>query len=402
MSELINNSKQRQNELKQLIRDIHNGLSLAEAKKRFATEFGSITTEEIVALEQSLIQDGMKISEVQRLCDVHAAVFDGSIEDIHKQQELTEIPGHPANVFHMENARILRLIEEEIIPYMNESNHMNQLMLRVGIERLSQVSKHYERKEYLFFPGLERKGISSIPQVMWGVDNEIREMLKNILEELSLESLDLNTIFPSIHQTLEKIQDMVTKEDHILLPKLTETLEYNDWVKADLGSDEIGYFLERPKDSWVEKKTASNPAKPQPEKSDSEVNFDAGSLNPLELNWILNTLPLDMTFVDKDGHVKYFTQGKERIFQRPITIIGRHVSMCHPPKSVHIVEEIVESFRSGRKDVEDFYIHMGKVYAYIRYFAIRDQHGNYLGTLEITQDIAPIQALSGEKRLVSE
>jgi DUF438 domain-containing protein len=131
------------------------------------------------------------------------------------------------------------------------------------------------------------------------------------------------------------------------------------------------------------------------------VSFDAGALKPEEVNAIFNTLPLDMTFVDKDGYVKYFTQGKERIFERPKTVIGRHVSLCHPPKSVHIVEEIIESFKSGKKDVEEFYINLKNMYVLIRYYAIRNGDGEYLGTLEITQDIAPIQAISGEKRLVS-
>jgi DUF438 domain-containing protein len=131
------------------------------------------------------------------------------------------------------------------------------------------------------------------------------------------------------------------------------------------------------------------------------VSFDAGALKPEEVNAIFNTLPLDMTFVDKDGYVKYFTQGKERIFERPKTVIGRHVSLCHPPKSVHIVEEIIESFKSGKKDVEEFYINLKNMYVLIRYYAIRNSEGEYLGTLEITQDIAPIQAISGEKRLVS-
>lgn len=132
------------------------------------------------------------------------------------------------------------------------------------------------------------------------------------------------------------------------------------------------------------------------------IPFDAGSLTPEEINSILNTLPLDMTFVDADDKVKYFTQGKERIFDRPKTIIGREVKNCHPPKSVHIVEQIVEDLKSGKKDNEDFWIKMGKVFVYIRYFAVRNKKGDFLGTLEITQNIKPITELEGEKRLRDE
>jgi len=117
---------------------------------------------------------------------------------------------------------------------------------------------------------------------------------------------------------------------------------------------------------------------------------------------MFNTLPIDITFVDKDGAVKYFSQGKERIFARPKTIIGRQVQNCHPPASVHIVEKIVEDLRSGKKEHEDFWIRMGDQYVYIRYFAVRNEKGEYLGTMEVTQNIKPIQEISGEKRLMSD
>lgn len=182
-----------------------------------------------------------------------------------------------------------------------------------------------------------------------------------------------------------------------------ETLSFFDWVMVDSASDEIGYFIEAPKQKWTDKKNTDKvqEEKPMKETFKGEVSFDAGSLSPLVLNAMLNTLPLDMTFVDSEGYVKYFTQGKERIFDRPITIIGRHVSMCHPPASVHIVEEIIESFRSGKKNHEDFWIRIKDMFVYIRYFAVRDQENNYLGTLEVTQNIKPIVELEGEKRLVS-
>ena len=132
------------------------------------------------------------------------------------------------------------------------------------------------------------------------------------------------------------------------------------------------------------------------------IKFDAGILLPQEINAMFNTLPIDITFVDKDGAVKYFSQGKERIFARPKSIIGRQVQNCHPPASVHIVEKIVEDFKSGKKDNEDFWIKLGDKYVLIRYFAVRNENGEYLGTMEVTQNIKPIQEIAGEKRLLSE
>jgi hypothetical protein len=171
----------------------------------------------------------------------------------------------------------------------------------------------------------------------------------------------------------------------------------------DSATEEIGYFIKPPKYKWTDRVNTESDIEEKPIKEmiTGEIPFDAGSLSPEVLNAMLNTLPLDMTFVDHEGHVKYFTQGKERIFDRPITIIGRHVSMCHPPASVHVVEDIVESFRSGKKDNEDFWIRMKDLFVYIRYFAVRSKTGEYLGTLEVTQNIKPITELEGEKRLVS-
>jgi DUF438 domain-containing protein len=397
MSELINNtSKERQEKLKLLIKKIHGGMPLDEAKKEFIKDFKSISTEEIVALEQNLVDEGMGIDEIQSLCDVHAAVFNQSITDIHKPKDITQIPGHPAKVFSDENKQILNLIDEELKPYLERTDKTAYLMLRIGIDRLLNISKHYARKEYLFFPSLEKKGISSIPKVMWGVDDEIRNDLKKTKALLDNPNTDFLESKKAIKAVIERVEDMVIKEENILLPKLVDTMSFYDWIMADQGSDELGYFLEKPKESWkkVDEKPEEEPL------NQGEVRFDAGSLEAEQINAIFNTLPLDMTFVDKDGYVKYFTQGKERIFERPKTVIGRHVTLCHPPQSVHVVEEIIESFKSGEKDHEDFYIHMKDMYVLIRYYAVRDKERNYLGTLEITEDINPIQAISGEKRLI--
>lgn len=132
------------------------------------------------------------------------------------------------------------------------------------------------------------------------------------------------------------------------------------------------------------------------------VKFDTGILSSIEIPWILNSLPFDITFIDKDDIVKYFSQGKERIFPRTKAVIGRTVQNCHPPASVHIVNKMLDDFKSGSKDHEDFWIRMGDLYVYIRYFAVRNADREYLGTLEVTQNIQPIQQIQGEKRLLTD
>ncbi|MDX9808511.1 MAG: DUF438 domain-containing protein [Acholeplasma sp.] len=400
MSEFINN---RQQKLKEIIRGLHSGTSLDEAKALFKANFDEVTTAEISQMEQALIKEGMQVDEIQKLCDVHAAVFEGSISDIHSFGDHTKIKGHPVQVFFEENARIEKLISEEIEPYLSQSGKTAELMLRVGYDRLKEIHHHYARKEYLMFPKLEKNGITAPPKVMWGVDDEIRAEIKEIIRQLGEIDHDEAHVRKLIQANILRVRDMVFKENNILMPLLLENMNFFDWVIVDSSSEEIGWFLEKPKESWKQErpKDINEPVPPKVESTVGSVPFDAGSLTFEEVNHMLNVLPFDMTFVDKDGFVKYFTQGKERIFDRPKTIIGRHVSMCHPPASVHIVEEIVESFRSGRKDNEDFWIKLKDMFVYIRYFAVRDKDNNYLGTLEITQNIKPIRDLEGEKRLVS-
>jgi hypothetical protein len=400
MSEFINN---RQEKLKEIIRGLHNGTSLEDAKALFRAHFDEVTTAEISQMEQALIKEGMQVDEIQKLCDVHAAVFEGSISDIHSFGDHTKIKGHPVKVFFEENERIEKLISEEIEPYLLQSGKTAELMLRVGYDRLKEIHHHYARKEYLMFPKLEKNGITAPPKVMWGVDDEIRAEIKEIIKQLSEIDHDEVHVKKLIQSNILRVRDMIFKENNILMPLLLENMNFFDWVIVDSSSEEIGWFLEKPKESWKQErpKDANEPVPPKVENKTGSVSFDAGSLTFEEVNHMLNVLPFDMTFVDKDGFVKYFTQGKERIFDRPKTIIGRHVSMCHPPASVHIVEEIVESFRSGRKDNEDFWIKLKDMFVYIRYFAVRDMDNNYLGTLEITQNIKPIRDLEGEKRLIS-
>lgn len=393
MSELINN---RQEKLKQIIKSIHEGKSLEEAKKEFKKHFNDVSTEEITRMEQALIQDGMAVEEIQKLCDIHAEVFKGSISDIHKKEDFTKEPGHPLQVLIEENDRIEKLINEEIKPYLNKTDKTSILMLRVAFDRLMEIDKHYKRKELLMFPFLEKKGINGPPKVMWGVDDEIRAMIKEIIKLLSQVEINFDELNNKIIKTTDKVLDMVFKENNILSPLLSTNLDLFNWIMVDLGSDDIGYFLEAPKVKWNKKEEE----KQEETISLNNINFNTGKLSLLELTSIINTLPFDMTFVDKNGYVKFFSEGKKRIFERPKTILGRHVTMCHPPGSVHVVEAILNSFINNEKDVEDFWIPFKNMFVLIRYFAIRDKDNNYLGCLELTLDIKPYRDLEGEKRIL--
>ncbi|MDF2523163.1 MAG: domain S-box protein [Clostridiales bacterium] len=408
MSEIINNREYRQKVLKELIGELHGGKSVDEVKARFAKLIEGISPSEISEMEQALIMEGMPIEEIQRLCDVHAAVFKGSIEEIHRPEKEEDVPGHPVHTFKFENRKLESLINQRIKPHIesfrNEDSQDNLSLLKEDFNTLWEVDKHYSRKENLLFPYMERYEITAPPKVMWGKDDEIRDAIKEIKKLLSSYGGNKDELAKKADEAANGVIEMIFKEENILFPMVLDILSEDEWLKIAEESGEIGYTLIEPKGKWkpirvnVEEKVKEQGEKPS---NNGYVKFDAGILLPEEINAMLNTLPIDITFVDKDGSVKYFSQGKERIFPRPKTIIGRQVQNCHPPASVHIVEEIVEDLKSGRKDHEDFWIKMGSKYVYIRYFAVRNEKGEYLGTMEVSQDIKPIQDISGEKRLLS-
>jgi DUF438 domain-containing protein len=269
---------------------------------------------------------------------------------------------------------------------------------------LMDIDKHYSRKENLLFPYMEKYGITAPPKVMWGVDDEIRAAIKEAKAMLQSYGGDREQLAVKIEEAANRVVEMIFKEENILFPMVMETLSEDEWLAIENESDEIGYCLVGPQGKWKPARTNLEEKQEETGQKAAEgyLKFETGLLTAKEIELMFNNLPLDITFVDKDGAVKYFSQGKERIFPRTKAIIGRQVHNCHPPASVHIVEKLVEDFKTGKKDHEDFWIRMGDVFAYIRYFAIRDENGEYVGTMEVTQNIKPIQELSGEKRLVSE
>jgi DUF438 domain-containing protein len=406
MSEIINSREQRQAKLKELIMELHEGATVNDVKEKFAKLIEGVSASEITQMEQALVNEGMPVSEIQKLCDVHASVFKGSIEEIHAESnDLKYEPGHPINTFELENRKIEELIDEEVLPsleaYKSTKESNKKEIFLYSWEKLMTIERHYSRKENLLFPYMEKYDITAPPQVMWGVDDEIREGLKLVESMAMSEDNDMNILFNKAIDTTNQIKEMIFKEENIMFPMVMDTMNAKEWEAIEEASSEIGFTLLKTVKRWqprFEEEIEDKDIKTSAE----NIQFDAGNLSPEEINSILNTVPLDMTFVDANNRVKYFTQGKERIFDRAKTIIGREVKNCHPPKSVHIVEKIVEDLRSGIKDHEDFWIEMGGMFVYIRYFAVRNDKGEFLGTLEVTQDIKPIQELEGEKRLMSE
>jgi len=211
------------------------------------------------------------------------------------------------------------------------------------------------------------------------------------------------------------MRELFYKEEKILLPTSLKLLKESDWAAIRYQEDAIGYFNIQPGDQWVPKiaadvfanvapQTASQQSPPEQvtiaPPSEGALPLDVGALTLDQINMMLKNLPVDVTFVDENDRVRYFSQSRERIFRRAPAIIGRRVQQCHPPQSVHRVQQIVDDFRSGQRDEAEFWIQMGGRFIHIRYFAVRDPNGSYRGTLEVSQDVTGIRALQGERRLI--
>lgn len=397
MSEQINNREYRKETIKKILAELHAGKSVEEVKELFADAFDGVSAMEISEAEAALIAEGIPIEEVQKLCDVHAAVFKGSIEDIHQAADPSEIPGHPANVLKLENRFIKELLETRVKPNIAALPEEQAVeALKQALSDLAGIDLHYMRKENLFFPYLEKYGITAPPKVMWGVDDEIRQELKEAKSALFVDPADPR-LKESLNNLTGKIIEMIYKEENILLPMLLDSLSEDEWKLIARESEELGYMLDEVP-LWDPVYTPKDARK---DEGMGGISLPSGNMDKEELAAVLNTLPFDITFVDKNDEVKYFSEGKERIFPRTRTIIGRKVANCHPPASVAVVEKIVADLRSGRKDHEDFWIKKGNSFILIRYFAVRNDSGEYLGVLEVTQDIKPLQEITGEKRLMS-
>lgn len=403
MSALLNKERRKET-LKELILGLHQGKDPEEVKEEFSRVFGGISPTEISDLEQELIEEGMPVSEVQRLCDVHTAVFKGSIEEIHTPQDQTETPEHPVHTFKLENRAIEEYVAEKIEPLLatfskDDTPEIRERLI-TGFTTLAEIDKHFSRKENLLFPYLEKAGITAPPKVMWGVDDEIRAEIKEVLRLLADYQGDKKRVVLAAEDLLSKISEMIYKEEKILLPMAIETLTKEEWEQIRVESEEVGYSLIEP--SAVQRQVLLEKAERPEGIEDQLLRFETGSLSFQELDAILNHLPIDLTFIDRNDQVRYFSQSPDRIFLRPKAAIGRKVHNCHPPKSLHIVEKLLAELKSGKKTHEDFWLKLGDKYVHIRYLAVRDQNGEYLGTLEVSQDIKPFNEIEGEKRLLSD
>lgn len=404
----LTDSGERQEALKKIIKDLHDGGDMEELKQRFRSLVTGVEASEIGQMEQALMDEGLPPEEIKRLCDVHVEIFKEALEE----QERPEPPlGHPIHTFMKEN-RASEKIMSEISLLLGRIRQtpaedifkVHGRALESLIKRLSEIDIHYTRKENQLFPMLESHHFTGPSQVMWSIHDDIRAYLKKTREAFARK--DSLQIEKSLREATQTIRDMIYKEEHILFPASLDMLTEKEWIRVKDGEADIGFAWVVPSKGWpqeiIEDLDETVPGKPAEVLEDvtGALGLETGQMTLEQINLMLTHLPVDLTFVDENDRVAYYSEGPERIFPRSPAIIGREVRNCHPPKSVHLVNKILDTFKSGAKDTAEFWIELGERFIYIRYFAMRDTEGYYRGTLEVSQDLTEIRKLQGQRRLL--
>ena len=387
---------ERVEQLKSFLKRLGTGEELGAVREDFVSQFAHVEASEIMKAEQGLMREGTPLAEVQQLCDLHSALFHGStiheqmdaehakVEAVLEAQEksqsvvtLVETVGHPINRLTEENKALDALIEATKVKVASKTATVDD------VNEVRQVSIHYAKKGDLLYPHLKvAYDISGPSLVMWTVDGDIRDGFGRLARA---ESID-DAWYEEFDGLLTRAQEMIYKEQNILFPICAENFSTEEWYQIYKDTEQYEEIFGVERVAWAEAESALA-AKAAPTSGDSNtIALIGGSLTLEQLDAMLNTMPMEITFVDHVDINRYFNDG-EKVFKRPTTAIGRDVFSCHPPKVEPIVRGIIESFRNGERDNVAVWLEKVGRSFYVNYMAVRDQNNNYLGTLELVQDM---------------
>ena len=387
---------ERVEQLKGFLKRLGTGEAFGDVRKDFASQFKHVEASEIMKAEQGLMREGTPLEEVQQLCDLHSALFHGST--IHEQMEeehakveaaleaqdkkqtvttLVETIGHPLNQMTEENKALNDLIEELRPKVADKTATVDD------VNRVRQLSVHYAKKGDLLYPKLKVDyAIGGPSMVMWTVDGDIRDQLG----DLAKSSQSVDDWYRRFDELLTRAQEMIYKEQNILFPICAENFSKEDWYQIYKDTAQYEDIFGVTRIAWPEADAALAAQTTKPSGDNNAIGLIGGTLTVDQLDAMLNTMPMEVTFVDHEDINRYFNDG-EKVFKRPTTAIGRDVYSCHPPKVEPIVRGIIDSFRKGDRDNVAVWLEKQGRPFYVNYMAVRDQNNNYIGTLELVQDM---------------
>ena len=387
---------ERVEQLKGFLKRLGTGEELGAVREDFASQFKHVEASEIMKAEQGLMREGTPLEEVQQLCDLHSALFHGStiheqmdaehakVEAVLEAQEksksvvgLVETAGHPLNRLTEENKALDELIEA-IRPKVADKTATYD-----DVNTVRQLSVHYAKKGDLLYPKLKVDyAIGGPSMVMWTVDGDIRDQLG----DLAKSSQSVDDWYRRFDELLTRAQEMIYKEQNILFPICAENFTTQDWYQIYKDTAQYEEIFGVKRIAWPEADAALATQTRKSSGDDNTIGLIGGTLTVDQLDAMLNTMPMEVTFVDHEDINRYFNDG-EKVFKRPTTAIGRDVFSCHPPKVEPIVRGIIDSFRKGDRDNVAVWLEKQGRPFYVNYMAVRDKNKKYLGTLELVQDM---------------
>jgi hypothetical protein len=363
MSELIGERKEA---LRGMIARLHAGESPANLKQEFEQLLGTVTPLEISQLEAQLIKEGVPREQMEKLCDVHMELFHATTHADHPTPAW-----HPIHILMEEHANMLKITRRlEEISRNHEGTSEDKQEMDLLAQQLIELESHYLREENVLFPYLEKHGITEPPAIMWMEHDRIRAARKEVVD--LVKDNPRGRLTARTHDLVELFAGHFEKENSILYPSALEMITEPEWHSIRSQFDEIGYTSftpdAPPPPAGAEKTRHGN--------EQGKLMFSAGTLSINEIEAIFDNLPVDITFIDNEDTVRYFNQAPGRIFVRSEAIICRKVQNCHPQKSVHVVDRILDDFKSGKRDEASFWINLPGKTAYIRYFPVKDKDGS--------------------------
>ena len=364
---------------------LHQGEDLASVRREFEKDFASVSTEDIMEAEQDLLQAGKLSENMGHLCDLHSCLLHGKMETMGEQ--FPEV--HPLHLFLKENEAIESHLDRL-------SAVMNGPFLAADVlsvlEGLLPVKAHYDKKDEVLLPILSRKGMPGPSRVMWNADGEIRNNLQELIKMLKkedphAEKSDDETLHQALSGLLNRMREMIFKETEILVPMVQKLVDQNEWplIAGDFPRFGWAYLTDVP--TWNSESLTKSTLNQGLKDRCGTISLPSGELTVTQLEGILRTLPFELTFVDAADTNRFFSESTP-LFPRPLTALGHSVYDCHPPKVVPMVKGLIEKLRSGEKDSLGFEtVKKGKK-ARVRYLAVRDREGAYLGTLEVVEELS--------------
>ncbi|MEM3144969.1 MAG: DUF438 domain-containing protein [Thermoproteota archaeon] len=414
--------------LKNILKEVHRGRDIEEIKRNFENILSKVSPHEIPLIEQQLVKEGIPLEEILKLCDLHVALFREQLQP----RELKDIPkGHPLDILMKENDWILKQSEaiELYVSILLKAENEKQVeegfvKLKDALFELSKIRLHYRKIQMLLFPYLERRGISAVPRVLWGREDQVRIKLRGLLE--SIQKADKPSYRSMVNEVAERAlevareaSELVFRENKILFPALYALLNEGEWAAIAEISKNLGYLVSI-EEEW---RTDAKPVLPyelevkvNSEQMDrlppefrtmvafhgiepdtykitgkEDIDLNTGFLNINELTAVLNSLPLEITFADKNDRVRFFTQSFfHKGFVRTKTIIGRRLEYCHPPRLESVVRKNVDDVKHGKAGYREFWTRSGDRIIRVLLVPVKNENNEYLGSLEIVEDLTEV------------